>query len=515
MKKRRIALFIILSVLLSTVVTTAAEPMTDIENNPHRNAIEQMAELGVLSGRGDGLFYPDDNLTRAEAAKVAVFLAGFDEQDAAQAKALPQAFDDVYAGMGHHEWALGWVNLAAREGIIAGYDDGKYGPGDTLNMVQWAAILIRILGYDSGGLEWPTDYDQLANELGLTEGLEYVSDSYIRRDQMAEFTVNALYKERPDGSKIIELLEDKVEEEPRDTEDRSEEKIPGEEMPEDTKEQELESISMDVVLTPEVLPEGGGQTAAIAVTITDKAGKPVEGAKVVFFASCFEFGNRNAQLSQSETTTDASGKARVTYTSLAADDKKMVGISVSAYKDPAVKQEDYEIMAANQAAVVCGVVRDPYTGVPVEGAHVNIMVSDTQEATTWAETDEQGRYRVVVPTASYSVSFSIARWDPIRLNANSPGQIYTVDYDRGVLKGVMTGVSPGTTVMAFDWSTFVRDNPETWTAGAETQSDGSFTLFIPPGTYELYIVGSPNPSKTGITVKSGQVTDIGTVKARW
>ena len=497
MKKRRIALFIILSVLFSAVITTAAEPMTDIENNPHRNAIEQMAELGVLSGRGDGLFYPDDNLTRAEAAKVAVFLAGFDEQDAAQAKALLQAFDDVYAGMGSHEWALGWINLAEGEDIIGGYGDGKYGPGDNLQMAQWAAILIRILGYETEGLEWPTGYDQLAGELGLTEGLEYVSDSYIRRDKMAKFTANAVYIERPDGSTIIDLLKSMAEDRLRDTED-----------------QQPESINMSVEF-PEVLPEGGGQTAAIVVTVTDKAGNPVEGVEVLFDAAFSAIRDRNAQLSQSETTTDASGKAVVTYTTLAADDKKDVEICVTVYKIPAPEQRHYKIMAANKAAVVCGVVRDSYTGVPVEGAHVNFLVGDTQKTTSWAETDEQGRYRVVVPTASYSVSFSIARWDPIKLNANSPGQIYTVDYNRGVLKGVITGVSPGKTVMAFDWSYFVQNNPETWTAGAEIQSDGSFTLFIPPGTYELFIVGSPNPSKTGITVKSGQVTDIGTVKARW
>ncbi|HHV18603.1 MAG TPA: hypothetical protein GXZ27_07060, partial [Thermoanaerobacterales bacterium] len=47
MSKRRIVLFIILSVFLSTIVTTAAAPMTDIGDNPYRNAIEQMVELGV------------------------------------------------------------------------------------------------------------------------------------------------------------------------------------------------------------------------------------------------------------------------------------------------------------------------------------------------------------------------------------------------------------------------------------------------------------------------------------
>ncbi|NLI61589.1 MAG: hypothetical protein GX375_09220 [Clostridiales bacterium] len=497
MLKRRIALFITLSLLLSAVVTTAAEPMTDIENNPHRSAIEQMVELGVLSGRGSGLFYPDDNLTRAEAAKVAMFLAGFDEQDAAQAEALPQAFEDVYVGMGNHEWALGWINLAAGEGIIGGYGDGKYGPGDNLQMAQWAAILIRTLGYETEGLEWPAGYDQLAGELGLTEELEYVSDSYIRRDQMAKFTANAVYNaERPDGSAIIDLLEDTAKD-----------------MPKDTEERKLESISMSVVLTPEFLPEGGGQTTTIAVTVTDKAGKPVEGAKAVFHAFAFELGERSAQLSQSETTTDASGKAMVTYTSLAADDKRMVEINVSTFKDSAMEHGNYKIMAANQAAIVCGVVRDPYTGAPKEGVHIHFMSSETNRSIGFAETDDQGRYSMVVPTGTYHMTFEMAIRDQITINVSSPSQTYTIDNNKGILKGVIAGVSPGKTVMAIG-SGFNRNNPDNWTLQAEIQRDGSFTLALAPNKYELFITGSSTPFKTGVTVQSGQVTDMGAVNAR-
>lgn len=512
MNKRKIALFIILSVLLSAVVTTAAEPMTDIEKSPHRNAIEQMVELGVLSGKGGGLFYPDDNLTRAEAAKVAMFLAGFDEQDAAQAEALPQVFDDVYAGMGNHEWALGWINLAAGEGIIEGYGDGKYGPGDNLQMAQWAAILIRILGYETEELEWPIGYDQLAGELGLTEGLEYVSDSYIRRDQMAKFTANAVYNiERPDGSAIIDLLEGTAEDVPEDTEDQSDEKVPG-----DTEEQKLESISMSVVFTPQILPEGGGKTSSITITVTDQAGKPVEDAKVWFLATAFEgtkVSDRNAQLSHSETTTDASGKAVISYTSLAADDNKIIEIAVSAAKDCIDVNKHYKIMAANQAAVVCGVVKDPFTGAPKEGVSVHIRRDGVDHSFDITETDDQGHYSMVVPTGTFHVSFEMPIRDQITVKASSHGQTYTIDNNKGILKGVITGVSPGKKVMAIGPG-FNRNSPDNWTLQADIQSDGSFTLALAPNTYELFIVGSSNPSKTGVTVKSGQVTDMGTVNAR-
>ncbi|MDX9918079.1 MAG: S-layer homology domain-containing protein [Gudongella sp.] len=498
MMKRRIAIFLILSVLFTAMVVANAESMTDIDNNPHKDAIEQMVELGILSGRGDGQFYPDDNLTRAEAAKVAMFLAGFDEQDAEMAKTLPQAFNDVYGGMGAHEWALGWINLAAREDIIGGYGDGKYGPGDNLKMAEWGAILIRILGYETEGLAWPTGYDQLAGELGLTEGLEYISDSHIRRDQMAKFAANAVYNvERTDGTMIVDLLEARAEDKP-----------------EDSKDQQLEGISMSVEF-PEVLPEGGGQTATIVVKVTDKAGNPIEEAEVFFAALVYESDrtdDRNAQLSQLETRTDISGKAIVTYTSLASDDKKPVEISINVFKDPAMEDGRYKIIAANQAAVVSGVVKNPFTGTPAEDIFIHIRKEGIDHSFSSTETDEQGRYRMVVPIGSYHLSFEMPIRDQISVNANSHGQTYTVDNNKGILKGVMTGVSPGKTVMAIPPN--FRHNPDAWTLQAEIQSDGSFTLALAPNTYELFIVGSSNPSKTGISIKSGQVTDIGTVKGR-
>jgi len=508
MKKRKVALFVILSILLSAVGTASASP-TDITDNPYKSAIEQMVDLGVLSGRDDGLFYPGDNLTRAEAAKVAAYLAGFTGADAQQATALPSAFDDVYQGMGDHEWAVGWINLVAGQGIIGGYGDGKYYPGDNLQMAQWAAILIRILGYETEGLEWPAGYDQLADDLGLTEGLTYVSDAYIKRDQMAKFTATAVYNvERADGSAIIDMLERQVEDMLEDAEEE-----PAEEMPDETKEQPVESISMSVALTPEALTEGGGQTVTITVTVTDADGNPAEGATVSFHASAFEAGERNAQLSQLQTTTDGSGKARTTYTTLAADDKRMVEINVSAGKDDAMEHGNIKIMAANQAAAVCGVVRNPYTGVPLEGVHIHFMSSETNRSIGFAQTDDQGSYSMIVPTGTYHMSFEMEKRDQITVNVSSPGQTYTIDNNKGILKGVVTGVSPGSTVMAIGTG-FNRNSPDNWTLQAETQSDGSFTLALSPNTYELFITGSPDPFKTGVTVHSGQVTDLGTVNAR-
>lgn len=310
---------------------------------------------------------------------------------------------------------------------------------------------------------------------------------------MAKFTANAVYNvKHSDGLAIIDFLKGETE---------------------DTEEEQKNNISF--VSTPEVLPEGGDKTASITVTVTDEDRNPVKGAKVVFDASRFEFRDRNAQLSLTETTTDASGKAVVTYTTLAVDDKNMIQIGVCVYNDdPTIDEhKDYKIIAANQVAVVRGVVRNPYTGAPEEGVHISFMTSDT-ESIAWAETDDQGRYSVVVPIGTYRIIFLMKIIDQITVKASSPGQTYTIDANKGILKGVITGVSPGNTVMALDWSVFNPNNLDNHTLQGDIQSDGSFTIALDPSTYELFICGDHNPFITGVTVKSGQVTDIGTVKAR-
>ena len=305
---------------------------------------------------------------------------------------------------------------------------------------------------------------------------------------MARFTANAVYNaKRPDGSAIIDLLGGRAEEKPAETED-----------------QQRGNINLSVVFSPQILPEGGGQTSTITATVTDKAGKPVKDADVWFFATALDGvgeSDRRAQLSQFETTTNASGKAVVTYTTVAADDKKIVEINAGAHKNNVDVHKHYKILATNQAAVISGVVRDPYTGAPKGGVTVHVRRDGVDHSFDITETDAQGYYSALVPTGTYSVSFEMAIRDQITVNASGHGKTYTVDNNKGILKGVVTGAGSGKMVMAL--APDFRHSPDAWTLQANIQSDGSFVLALAPGTYELFVVGSSNPSKTGITVQSG------------
>ncbi len=91
---------------------------------------------GLMTGTGDGVFSPDEPMTRAMAATVLYRLAG-----------RPQAsgtasFPDVEAGQWYTE-AVSWAGGAR---IFRGYPDGAFGPDDPITHEQAALILQRYSG---------------------------------------------------------------------------------------------------------------------------------------------------------------------------------------------------------------------------------------------------------------------------------------------------------------------------------------------------------------------------------
>lgn len=84
--------------------------------NAHKNqpAIESLASRGVISGKSDGNFDPDGDMTRAEFAAIVVKALGL-------APAAADRFTDVPADA----WYAGYVGTASTYGIVTGTGDGS------------------------------------------------------------------------------------------------------------------------------------------------------------------------------------------------------------------------------------------------------------------------------------------------------------------------------------------------------------------------------------------------------
>lgn len=168
--------------------TVSAIAMTDIIGHLFEEPIRVLLDIEILKGRGENTFAPDALLTRAEAAKVAGMILGFTEEDASKYRNRA-LFKDVSCEIIRDNWAVGWINLMANEGIIVGDGTGNYNPGDALSLNQWVTIIIRILGYENYEMKngWPTAYINKANHLGLLKNISTNRDiEFLTRGEMAE-----------------------------------------------------------------------------------------------------------------------------------------------------------------------------------------------------------------------------------------------------------------------------------------------------------------------------------------
>ena len=191
MKKRILTWLLAISMLgsLLTVPAGAAAvtKFSDVSDSYTATAVESLRLMGVLDGYGDGTFRPDTVLNRAQFCKMAVY--AMDGSGELGRYSTVTIFPDVKPS----HWASAYINMAARKGIISGFADGKFKPGQTVTAGQAVTILMRGLGYkdeDMGGV-WPRSYMAEAQTNGLLKSTG-ITSAYagLTRAQAAKLFLN-------------------------------------------------------------------------------------------------------------------------------------------------------------------------------------------------------------------------------------------------------------------------------------------------------------------------------------
>ena len=128
---------------------------SDIASNWAAEDIDLLADLGVVTGKPDGTFRPDSEITRAEIVAILVRLYDLNSDDMV-------LFDDT-----KDHWASGYISIAASLGYVNGFDAKHFGPDDQLTREQMAVMTARIAELQedtSGGNPVPfTDKDRISS----------------------------------------------------------------------------------------------------------------------------------------------------------------------------------------------------------------------------------------------------------------------------------------------------------------------------------------------------------------
>lgn len=96
-----------------------------------RESIEELAKRGIINGKGEKTFAPNDFVTREEFVKMAALAMGLPAETAGC------SFNDVEAGA----WYYDYISRAVSSGIVNGMGDGSFGVGMNISRQDMAQIL--------------------------------------------------------------------------------------------------------------------------------------------------------------------------------------------------------------------------------------------------------------------------------------------------------------------------------------------------------------------------------------
>ncbi len=178
--RRRPALIgLVIALLTSFLVARNGAAFIDTSRTWASQVVDQLKARGVVDGVGAGRFSPDSPVTRAQVARMLV--SALRQGAAVQAlRGATPRFADLTAD----HWAADYVEVAAELGVFKGYGDGSFHPDATISRLELATVMVRVLGLEKEAAalppfsdqnsvpDWGRPYLAVAAKEGLVQGYE-------------------------------------------------------------------------------------------------------------------------------------------------------------------------------------------------------------------------------------------------------------------------------------------------------------------------------------------------------
>lgn len=183
---------------ISTVsANTIAYP--DISTSEYKESIQNLTELDIVSGDEMGLFNPEENLIRAEAAKILLLMKNIDrsifDYILQGDNASEYTWGITWTDIDKEHWGFPYVILAFHE-FLTGFPDDTVRPDEKVTYEQFLTMIVRRLGYGTqaelqGG--YPNGFLTVADTLNITQNIEITDAKLpITREEVAHIVALAL-----------------------------------------------------------------------------------------------------------------------------------------------------------------------------------------------------------------------------------------------------------------------------------------------------------------------------------
>ena len=191
MQRRLTAALICVLTLLAMSVTAFGMEFSDVPvTASYYKAVDRLSNDGVIQGRGDGMFAPGDNTTRAE---FCAFIARANNYNSSYHSTEKLPFNDVTSG----NWAEGYISYCYSNGYVNGMSDDTFAPTSNITCEQAVKMVVCASGVGDESLskvgpKWYSGYLNVARKYNLLDGAEFNEGKPANRAFVAQIVYNSM-----------------------------------------------------------------------------------------------------------------------------------------------------------------------------------------------------------------------------------------------------------------------------------------------------------------------------------
>lgn len=165
--------------LIQCSTSLVADAFSDAGGSQYKTSIDALEARKLIQGYADGTFRPFNNINRAEFVKLILGAVNVTPTNVAGG-----CFKDI-----KDEWYAPYVCKASQMGLIQGYPDGTFKPGQSINMVEAEKIVAQAFELSirpvAAGEQWFEPYVDFYHDNTLFSKFSYWPERPLRREEMA------------------------------------------------------------------------------------------------------------------------------------------------------------------------------------------------------------------------------------------------------------------------------------------------------------------------------------------